>query len=355
MPYAGLINPVGAPPPQQDQLQGYAGMNPIQAPQEGPPTTPQELEQRKSGWQDFMTRLQTDPAMRNAALMTATTLMQGQGDGETAGNMLGRGLQAGVISHGFHQANQTRMDLERQKFEQERLLNQAQIAQQQAQTRGLDQTQDFARRDRPMDVQAKQQGLTLGELKNKSGQFEVDNQGRVLEDTLATNAEERVLKRKTGNWYDKKGDAAITNANVGGARTPAGVALFNRHVESFMLQHPQGADEHPLDYRARIEKLVTDYHAKPNAGGAVPASVKVQALREVLLQQDPGTPEFNATLDELKALGSGDPQLAAPGAVISDKGNKGFPTAAYQRANDIAKSAGKKHFVGPDGDTYKVK
>ena len=354
MPYAGMINPVGAPPPQQDQLQGYAGMNPIQAPQEGPPTTPQELEQRKSGWQDFMTKLQTDPAMRQAAMMAATTMMQGQGMGENVANTLGRSLQAGVISHGFVKANQTRMDLERQKMEQERMLNQAQIAQQQAQTRGLDQTHGFAAADRPMDVRAKEQGLTRGDLQNKSGQFEVDNQGKVLEDSLQTSASKRKLDRDQGEYYRGKGQAAITNAAAGGARTPAGVALFNRHVESFRKQNPQRPDEHPLDYEARIEKMATDYTAKPNAGGKTPDSVRVQALREAIANLDPGTPEFNAALDELKSIGSGDPQLAAPGAV-TDTGNKGFSTAAFDRANEIAKKSGKKHFVGPDGDTYKVR
>src|SRR5687768_2181880 len=104
---ADMINPQGAAPVGfQAAGQFQQALTPQQAPQEGPPTTPQELEQRKSGWQEFITKLQTDPAMRQAAILTATQMMRGPAQGESFAGGLGRALQVGTLAHGFLQGNQ---------------------------------------------------------------------------------------------------------------------------------------------------------------------------------------------------------------------------------------------------------
>ena len=137
--------------------------------QQTPPSTPQELEQRKAGWQGFIDRLQNDPAMRTAAFMTAAQLMRGPDVGESVAGGIGRALQLGTLAHSFMSNNQARQQMEQQKLEEQRRMNEANIAQTQAQTRGMEQTQQFAAEDQPLMRRSK-------ELKNEQDQFIVDHQ-----------------------------------------------------------------------------------------------------------------------------------------------------------------------------------
>lgn len=357
MPYAGLMNPVGmGPAAPAPQLQGYAPMNPVQGvPQEGPPTTPQELEQRKSGWQDFMTKLQTDPAMRQSALMTATTLMRGAGMGENAGNLLGRSLQAGVISHGFHKANQTRMDLERQKFEQERALNQAQIAQQQAQTRGLDQTHGFAREDRPTVISANRQALRKGDqdyekgtvgleadrLGVKASQFQVDNQADILKDSLLTSATDRRVKGQQGEMYDRRNRDLQYDDNgnpiPGSGKEP--LSAKDIHIQKTIKRaNPRMEGESEADYDVRLAQLELGNPEKSMD------SVVVQASQKVLEVADPGTPEYNDAVAALTGV------IKRNGRGVKQDGAAPSNPAAWQKARNAV--AVGQTYTGPDGKTY---
>jgi hypothetical protein len=348
MPYSDMINPVGAPPPQQQQLQGYAPMNPSPVPQEGPPTTPQELEQRKSGWAEFMTKLQTDPTMRNAAMMAATTMMRGTGMGENTGELFGRSLQAGVIAHGFGQANQNRLAMEQQKMEQERLLNQAQITQQNAQTAGLDQTRDFAARDRPMDIRTKQQGIDRGDQQHRLGEytlgaskFEEEKRPEVHKNTQNKLIAEAYKETEHGRFLGRKEQDGVqidANGNVipGTGKEP--LSAKDIHFKNTVRRaHPRMEGESEADHDVRLAQI------ELGIGEKSMDSVVTQAAQKIIEFAPEGSPEYIQASQALQAVIARNGQGTKKTGGTSDK-------AAWAKARDSV-PVGQK-YTGPDGKSY---
>lgn len=70
-----------------------------------PPKDEVELESRKAGWRDFVTRLQTDPLMQTAAMETAKQLAQGPGHGQSTWGHLVQAVQGGQQSLAMQQRN----------------------------------------------------------------------------------------------------------------------------------------------------------------------------------------------------------------------------------------------------------
>lgn len=101
-------------------------------PGSGPPATPQEFEERKSGWQQFAHRLQTDPQVQQLVLNMGLRLMQDRQPGVSA-----RGHVAGAIGDSMEYMSQKQM----QQKEQERKERESAstIAHQTAQTEGVQQ------------------------------------------------------------------------------------------------------------------------------------------------------------------------------------------------------------------------
>lgn len=314
------------------------------APAEGPPTTPAELEQRKTGWASFIHNLQNDPATQQAAFMAAGQLMKGPGMGESHLGAMGRALQLGTMAHGFIKGNTTLQQQEQQRLAEQQRLNTSNIEQNTAQTNGLLQQQEFARQAQPYTMQKTRQDISAGD-------FQAQTRDTLFKDTLKNTAADRQYKSDLGDYRKKLGDRAVAGT---GPKTPAGVAMFERTKQALIAANPRMEGEDEMDYQGRIEGMALDYNKKP-AGGGNPNAVRVQALTQTLNNSDPGTPEYAAALKGLQDIGTGTGQAPAGNPAVPKAGAQSFPKEAFDRAANIAKSAGKSTFIGPDGQTYKVK
>jgi len=299
-------------------------LQPQQPQAQTPPTTPQEMEQRKTGWMGFIDGIRNDPALRTAAFMTAAQMMRGPDMGETMAGGIGRALQLGTLAHSFMSSNQAQQQMEQQKLEQQRLLNeanieqtQAQTGQAQAQTQGLQQDQQFAREDRPLVTRGK-------ELKNAQDQFTVDNQQTLLDDQLASSASDRQYKADHGKYFrDKKN-------TVGGAKE-AEIAQDERLMRT---ANPQMEGEAPEAYNQRIAQMLLSRGVKSQN------SVRVQAAQNVLNNADPGSPEYNAAMAVMQEVANGGGQ-----GTEQEPGKD-----AWAQARNSAKVG--EAYQGPDGKTY---
>lgn len=71
-----------------------------------PPRSPEELQARTVGWQGFLTRLQTDPAMQAAAVHAASQLAQGPGYGQSTWGHLAQSYEGATNAYGFEKQNE---------------------------------------------------------------------------------------------------------------------------------------------------------------------------------------------------------------------------------------------------------
>lgn len=144
-PVAATPAPMPASAGMQTSTPGIGGfdMASAQVPTDvmpGPPTTPEERDRRKAGWQTFMQRLKTDPDLQNMLFRIGTELMQPIQPGQTAAGAIGQSLSSGVDFMRAQQgARQQSRLAERADVREERALE-SDIGAQQAQT-------DIARRE----------------------------------------------------------------------------------------------------------------------------------------------------------------------------------------------------------------
>lgn len=299
-------------------------VNPSQmAPQQTPPSTPQELEQRKSGWEQFMHKLQNDPATRTAAFMTAAQLMRGPDMGESMAGGIGRAIQLGTMAHSFMQGNQAQQQMELQRLEEERRRNASTIQHQQAQTEGLRQAQDQSAQQFPLAQDSRR-------LKNAQDQFTVDNQElRFMQENETANTD-RVLKHAQADYYRNRENSAGASTRL----------ALDREDKLIRTANPPMAGESPEAYEQRIAQMSLSRGQKNEN------AVRVQALQKWLSEADPSDPNFSSVLDELRTLGLSSGQ---------SQNTSKYSKTDFEVASLKAKNAGKTTFVGPDGVTYKVK
>jgi hypothetical protein len=336
---------MGAAPPQQN-FQAASGFQqtlaPSPAPQQTPPSTPQELEQRKAGWQQFIEGIQKDPSMRTAAFMMAGQLMRGPDMGESMAGGVGRAIQLGTMAHGFMQSNKARALMEQQKMEETRRLNEAQIAQAhagightQAQTHGLYQTQEQNRETHPLEVRGK-------ELKNQSDQFTVDSQPiRLLQENETANMDRVVKQAQAENFRNRE-------------YSPGASTRMTHEREDRLIRqaNPMREGESPEAYERRIAKATLASDKRSTKGA------EVQALQKWIEHADDNDPMRPAVLDRLRTLGFDSVEQEETGPAPTNE--QGVPVHQpskldYEILNLKAKAAGKKTFQGPDGAIYKVR
>lgn len=96
MSFGDIVEPQTAPvaAPQLDQTTVI------------PPKSPEELQARTLGWQGFLTRLQTDPAMQAAAVHAASQLAQGPGYGQSNWGHLAQAYEGATNAYGFEKQNE---------------------------------------------------------------------------------------------------------------------------------------------------------------------------------------------------------------------------------------------------------
>lgn len=332
MPGYNALNPQAAmqPVPQPGAIQGAMNPSPLT---EGPPTTPQELEQRKAGWESFLHGIVNDPAMRQSAMLVATTAMRGAGQGETGGNLLGRALQSGVLAHGMIKGNQQQLAVEQQKIQDSQAVNQSNIEQNTAQTEGIRQAQGYTSADRP--------GVLAGrEAAARKNAFEESNQQKVLDAKIRNDDAER-LKDEAQAGRDNR-FRQFEPQGSGGRGGAAGIK------EDFARQdtidaNPQQEGETPTSYKQRLAKLHLDRNMKSERGA------RVQALNAYLNNYtgDVNDTDYQDALKEARSLAGG-------GSGVSGSTEK--PKGGHTKADFDAAAAGVKSggtFKGPDGITYR--
>lgn len=347
--YNDLMNPSQVPQGQVPNFQQAGAyqqtLTPVQQPapiQEGPPTTPQELEQRKSGWMNFIDKIQNDPAIRQSILMGASQLMKGPGMGQTSAGALGQAIQLGTTAHGFYSGNtqdrlqeQQRIAIEQQRATQQGDLTKSNIEHNTAQTSGLTQQQEFARQGQS----AAQRRL---EAQARNEEFVADNQPTLLEDTLKTSSQNRATAAGRESYLRNMGQARIAST---GPKTPAGVALLNERKSLWKAANPMQPDEDPIDYEVRASASVyNDTKAGAGAGGGNPNAIKVQALNLLLRDLDPKDPAYAVYQKQLESLGG----IGETGTGTSAPTDA--PKAAWETARKSVPVGGK--YLGPDGKTY---
>lgn len=96
--------------PQQSQGQMGAPYGQMMQPQvdlsaaHKPVASPQEYEQRLTGWQQLANRFMSDPNLQRAMMMTGAAMMQPIQPGQTTGGALGQAAMVGVNAYGVGEA-----------------------------------------------------------------------------------------------------------------------------------------------------------------------------------------------------------------------------------------------------------
>jgi len=138
MGYAELMGMQGDGVPQQ------AAMAPVVQPQqsglpaEGPAATPEEHQARVGGWMEWLNRAKTDPAIQQTMLHVGAQLLQGQGQGESVGNLAGRALESGQQYLSFARQNEQAAALAAKEQEGKAAVQQSTIASNEANVRQSD-------------------------------------------------------------------------------------------------------------------------------------------------------------------------------------------------------------------------
>lgn len=125
--------------PAAAQVPQQGAVAPVVNPQQEakPPANPEEQAQRAGGWQQFLTKLQTDPGLQQAAFHVATRMMQGPEQGQSSLGMLGSALQNGQQYLAMERGNERDAALAEEKRKQDAEMMQGQNELRAAQTREI--------------------------------------------------------------------------------------------------------------------------------------------------------------------------------------------------------------------------
>lgn len=201
---SGQQTPLG---PQAQMPQSQASQLFSQGPSMGPeaigammkpPATPEEFSQRQEGWRGFFQEIRQNQSLRNSLLLASAELLRGPQFGENPGAVFGRALETGTLANMRGKQMEAEAAL---KARQEDRADQGEARADRALDDNIRRTdsaiqndaisrsakeQDmlFAGQRQPLALQGLEQGLA-------QGQFQLDNQGRMLDDSLATSASQR--------------------------------------------------------------------------------------------------------------------------------------------------------------------
>lgn len=115
----GLVPP-GPAMAQAPQVQAQPMVAPPQQPEQplpspvrpGPPSNPQEMQERQSGWATLMQKLETDPTYSTALMRLGTNLMQPVAQGQTPLGQSGLAIQDAMNYFTFQQGERRRAGLD---------------------------------------------------------------------------------------------------------------------------------------------------------------------------------------------------------------------------------------------------
>lgn len=150
-----------------------------------PPKTPEELHQRVGAWQNFMQRMQTDPTLQQAVMMTGAQMLAGpQFMGENTGSIVGRALQTGILSHQMGKAAEAKRLLAEQEAQRANTMAQAQVGSLEASAEQTKQKTAEARETQPI----RQKRLAL---EQQAAEMNLEHQPQLFRSQLATAESQR--------------------------------------------------------------------------------------------------------------------------------------------------------------------
>lgn len=257
------------------------------------PSTPEEFIQRQEGWRGFFQEIRNNPTLRNTLLLAGGELLRGPQYGENPGAVLGRALETGTLAHMRGKQMEAEAALRaRQEDRADRGEDRADrsledtirrtdsaIQNDEVSRRAAEQNILFSGQRQPLELQQLEQNIA-------GNQFQLDNQGRLLEDQLATSASVR-------NFNNARAEKA-RRPDVAGTGTPSKEMTLERLVR----MRDQGASD------SEVAATVLDMLAKGAPAGEKFDSVTFGKLLENVSPQDPLYDELITTARSRLGLGA---------------------------------------------------
>ena len=222
---------------------------------QSPPKSPEELQQRTGQWQSFIQRMQTDPTLQHAMLMTGAQMLAGpQFMGENTGSIMGRALQTGVLSHQMGRANEARNALAQRGENRADTLAQAQVGAAEA---GIEEKRNKIASDKETLP------LRKRKLESEAGASEaaLAERPQLLESSLKTAESQR----------------ARNYAMAERAKRPAGTGSPSVTSEVSRLYEIANPEATPQE----IAKMVLDHNKKAEKAGGSTDTAKLTTLRSL--------------------------------------------------------------------------
>lgn len=320
MPYVpgmpAMAPPVQAPMPEMQQMPAQAEQQP-EAPT--PPATPEEFEQRKSGWKSLLDGIMAQPNAKEMMMLVAMKLMQGRRPGQSVGSQFMEAAGTGMMANQFYKHNQLE-DAEKQKaqaredqkFNLEMRRGTAQADKAEAENDFYSKTRQQAMEEINLGIEnLKKKGL-FEDAKLVEQQF---NNGNLKAAWDLTVAQKKLDMANTKNSMWARGEQvkiSRTNAN----KVPA-AGQAKKDLEDLVRRaNPIMQGETPEAYDQRIAQATLGMQTTSKSNSAADWTKYAETLED--------GPEKDAALAEAKRLLTG----RSPAAPIGGTALKTFATEA---------------------------
>lgn len=323
---AGFADMINGTPQMMGPGQGSGNIGQVVMPQaeqtglnQTPPKSPEELQQRVGAWQNFIQKMQTDPILQNAMLMTGAQMLAGpQFMGENTSSILGRAVQTGILSHQMGKAAEAKSALATRTENRADAASQAQIGSLNASTEA---TQQKVASDKEL-TPAKRKKL---EAETQAAEQTATNQPKILESNLQTAESIRAKNYALANKAQK----------VPGMGNPSVTSEVSKLYE---IANPDATPQ-------EIAKMVLAHNKKADKTGGSTDTAKLTTLRSLFEKStDDGERKMYQDLIH-QSLG-----LDAPGGTAETKSGKESPITEeeFKAASKKADANGKFKLRGKE-------
>lgn len=289
---------------------------------QSPPKDEADLQQRVTGWQGFMEQLKTDPVLRNTMMTVGAHLLSGpQFMGENTGSIFGRAIQNGLLTHQLGRAHQEKGVLAKKQEARADATAQAQIAASEANAENVRQKTASDKETLPLTKRKKLAEISQAEM-------QAENAPKLLQSSLDTAASVRAKNYALANRANRPA----------GEGSPSTTSELSRLYE---IANP-GADA------KTVAQMVLDHNKKNEKSGGTTDTAKLNTLRALYENADPGSAEaemYQGLLHD--ALG-----LEPGGGKETSKGESPITEEEFRTA---AKKAGPDGKFKLRGKTYTLK
>lgn len=218
-----------------------------------PPKDEADLQSRVSGWQDFMTKMQTDPVLRNTMMTVGAHLIAGpQFMGENTGSIVGRAIQNGLLTHQLGRAHEASAARATRQENRADASAQAQISSSEAAAENM-------RQKTASDKESMPSKKRKAELEIQAKEQQLEQAPELLRSNLDTAASIRAKNYALANKANRPG----------GEGSPSTVSELSRLYE---IANPEA------DAKS-IAKMVLEHNKKAEKTGGTTDTAKLNTLR----------------------------------------------------------------------------